>query len=316
MTSAANERPGRTRGVRAVALVALASLSCTTVRVPASGIPPSVTIRGDVAEPQVELWIESGEEVSPQEAAGAAADARAALQQALAGRNLGAGEQLLVVRAQGVSRTRSRRADQRAAVAGIVVGAVAVVAIVVVVLVATQGKGGGGGRAPAARPAPAPGVRPAPAPGTVAVRPAPVPLPRAAPPPAAPAVRPSGAPGHGGVPMGFGADVQIVVPTPNGLPPPAVWSDSVVTAPPPSREPAVTEVVLPPPPPLEVGRRGFFDEDSMRLELTLVDRATGAPLWVKTVEEEIDPRDAGAVRALLDGALDAPGGWEPARPSP
>jgi hypothetical protein len=269
-----------------------------------------VKIRGDVAEPQVELWIESGKNVSPEEAARAAADARTALEQALASRNLGEGGQLLVVRAQGVSRTRSRRADQSAAVAGIVVGAVAVVAIVVV-LVATQGKGGGGGRAPAAHPAPAPGVRPAPAPGTVAVRPAPVPPARAAPPPVAPAVRPSGGPGHGEVGIGFGADVQIVVPTPpNGPLPAAVWSDSVVTAPPPPppREPTLTEVVLPPPPPLEVGRRGFFDEDLTRLELTLVDRATGAPLWVKTVEREIDPRDAGAVRALLDGALDGPGG--------
>jgi hypothetical protein len=310
--------PSRRRGLRAVALVSAAALSCATVRVPASGIPPSVTVRGDVADPQVELWIESGEHVSPQEAAKAAADARAALEQALASRNLGAGEQLLVVRAQGVSRTRSHRTDQKAAVAGIVVGAVAVIAIVVVVLVASQGKGGGGGggKAPVGHPAPVPGARPAPPPGTVTVRPAPPP----APPPVAAVPRPAGGPGPSPVAIGVGVDVQVAVPAPpEGPPPAAVWGESVVTAPPPPRarpEAAVTEVVLPAPPPLEIGRRGFFDDDLTRLELTLVDRATGAPLWVKTVEKDVDPRDAKAVRALLDAALDAPGGWEPAPAAP
>jgi hypothetical protein len=111
--------------------------------------------------------------------------------------------------------------------------------------------------------------------------------------------------------------VQIPVGAPPNGPAPAGWSDSLVTAPPPppgADEAAITHVMLPPPPPLEVARRGFFARDSTRLELTLVDRATGTPLWVKTVEKEIDPRDAKAVRALLDGALDAPGGWEPAAP--
>ena len=110
---APNRRPSRR--LRAVALVALASLSCTTVRVPASAIPAAVPVRGDVAEPQVELWVESGGKVSPAEAERFAADARAALGAALASRRLAEGEQLLVVREQGVSRTGSRHADQDAA---------------------------------------------------------------------------------------------------------------------------------------------------------------------------------------------------------
>jgi hypothetical protein len=67
---------------------------------------------------------------------------------------------------------------------------------------------------------------------------------------------------------------------------------------------------------MDVSRRGFFDDDMTRLELTLVDRATGRPLWVKIVERKADPRDAEAVRKLLDDALDQPGGWEPAEPAP
>ena len=69
MTTAVNDRPARPTRFRAVALVAIASLSCTTVRVPATGLPSTVKIHGDAAEPQVELWVESGGDVSPEEAA-------------------------------------------------------------------------------------------------------------------------------------------------------------------------------------------------------------------------------------------------------
>src|SRR5512138_1766138 len=216
MTTASNDRPMRSTRFRAATLVALASLSCTTVRVPATGIPSTVKIRGDAAEPQVELWVESGEDVSPAEAARAAGEARAAIGQALASRNLGAGGQLLVVRAQGVSRTASRRTDQKAAVAGLVVGAVAIVAVAVVVLVASQGKGGGG-KVPALHAPPPAVARPAPAAGAVAVRPPPlvpavIPRPGTVPAPAAPVlVRPpaSGGHGHGGVSVLVGADVHV-----------------------------------------------------------------------------------------------------------
>jgi hypothetical protein len=325
MTSSPHLPPRRAIGLRAVAVVALFSLSCTTVRVPASGLDRSVKVAGDVAEPQVELWLESGKGVSPAEVAQASADARSALAQALATRRLSEGEQLLVVRAQGVSRTTSRRSDQTAAKVGIVVAAVAVVAVVVVALVASQGKGGGGVKAPAAHATPAGGVRPAPAVGGAAhAVPAVVPRPPrpVGTPIAGPPARPAPAPGrygHGGGSVAVGVDVQLVGPVPQNGPPPAVWADTVEVPPPPP-PPAlgaeVGEVALPPPLPLEVARRGFFAKDLTRLELTLVDRATGAPLWVKTVEKEIDPRDAGAVRALMDAALDTPGGWEPAAAAP
>ncbi len=311
----------RSTRFRAVAVLAVATLSCTTVRVPATGLPSTVRIRGDVAEPQVELWVESGADVSPQEVSSAVAEARAALAQALSSRNLGAGEQLLVVRAQGVSRTQSRRTDQKVAVAGLVVAAVAIVAVVVVVLVASQGKGGGG-NVPAVHAPPPAIARPPRAGGVVTVRPppaGPVALPRPGTVPGtAPAVpslpRPAAGSGHGAVSVLVGVDVQVPVtgPVPNGRPP-AEWSDTVVTGPPPPPAPErVTEVALAPPPPLDLERRGFFAGDSTRLELTLVDRATGSPLWVKTVEGDCDPRDAAKVRELLDRALDDQGGWEPA----
>ncbi len=320
MTTAVNDRPARPTRFRAVALAAIASLSCTTVRVPATGLPSTVKIHGDAAEPQVELWVESGGNVSPAEAGRAAAEARAALGQALASRNLGAGEQLLVVRAQGVSRTDSRRTDQKAAVAGLVVAAVAIVAVAVVVLVASQGKGGGGGKVPAIHAPPPVVPRPPPA-GVVAVRPPPlvpaaIPRPGTVPAPVAVRLpRPSGGSGQGGVSVLVGADIQVPItgPAPNG-PPAAVWSETVVTGPAPAADAAEpeTEVTLPPPPPLDVERRGFFAGDSTRLELTLVDRATARPLWVKIVEGSCDPRDAGKVRELLDRGLDDPAGWQPA----
>ena len=118
---------------------------------------------------------------------------------------------------------------------------------------------------------------------------------------------------HGAVALDVG--VQVGGPAP-AEPPPAVFAESLETttleAPPPPSEPAVAQVVLAPPAPLDLSRRGFFAKDTIRVELTLVDRATGMPLWVKTVERSIDPRDARAVRALVDAALDQPGGWEAA----
>jgi hypothetical protein len=98
-------------------------------------------------------------------------------------------------------------------------------------------------------------------------------------------------------------------PPPYAWLPPALAATDAVD----DREAAEAVVSLPPLPPLALDDRGFFDGDTLRLELTLVDRATGAPLWVKRVEKGVDPRDAKAVRALLDGALDDPKGWAPAR---
>jgi len=94
------------------------------------------------------------------------------------------------------------------------------------------------------------------------------------------------------------------------------WREAPLEAPPepPAEAPTAPEaphaVALAPPPPLPVGARGFFQGDSLLLELTLVDRQTGRPYWRKTLVREVDPRDARQVRAAVDEALGR-GGWVP-----
>jgi hypothetical protein len=280
-------------GLRLVTLLTLFTFGCATVRVPASTIPETVPVRGGVAEPQVELWLESGRTVSPAESAEASAQARAALDAALARVSAPEGDAILVVRAQGVARTSSRRADQRAAVAGLVVGAVIVVAAVVVVLVASHGKGGGSApRLASARPVPVPRVPPAP-----------VRVPRFVPRPA---------PARVSVDVSVGVDGRSTEGEPaqyDAAPEaPTYWSPE--DAAPPWTPPAeLASISLPPPPPLDLERRGFFEGDTLRLELVVVDRRGGAPLWSKTVDGEVDPRDPAAVERLLQGALADPRGW-------
>jgi len=41
----------------------------------------------------------------------------------------------------------------------------------------------------------------------------------------------------------------------------------------------------------------------------VVDRHTGAPRWTKVVHADVDPRDARAVKDLLDRSLAEPQGW-------
>jgi hypothetical protein len=318
---------GRTpRGLHAAALLTLLCFGCTTVRAPASAIAPTVPVRGGTAEPQLELWLESGRQVSPAESEQAAAEARAALRQAVADRQAIEGDAILVVRAQGVSRTRSRRSDQRAAVAGIAVGAVALVAIVVVAIVAGKGSGGGpklsgvprvaGGARPAARVVPAirpsvPARIPAIAPGAHArVVPAAVRRGHASPP---------------GMGVSVYADVQLPLPVEAADAPPPGWDDAHAPgadgtwgAP---ADAAAAEafalqqveelaaVTLWPPLPLDVEKRGFFAKDQLRLELILVDRHSGAVRSAKMVEDEADARDAASVRSVLDRALADPTGW-------
>jgi hypothetical protein len=321
MTPRPSDRRARTpAALRGIAVLALLTFGCTTVRAPASAIAPTVPVRSGVAEPQVELWLESAREVSPEESARAAAQARAALQQALADRQVTDGDTLLVVRAQGVSRTSSRRSEQRAAVAGIVVGAVALVAVVVVALVASKGSSGGkapklrgGGGGAGARPTAVPVV--------------PVVRPRASPAPIAPLppVRFASRPRSGAPEIRVGGDVAVelarIPELPSGGPPPG-WDDSV-GSPGASEDALDTEpraldreeiaaVTLPPPRPLDVERRAFFEKDHLRLELVVVDARSGAALWVKTVDEAADVRDASAVRKVLDRALGEPSGWTPA----
>ncbi len=144
---------------RRLALLCAALLSCTTVRTPVSTIEPDVALRNGRAEPQLELWVESNRPLTPAEAERFRGEARAALEQALAGRSQSDGDELVVIRAQGVARTGGHKGDQKAAVAGMVVGAVVIVAAVVVAIV-TSGKNGGGSHVPHGLPsASAPRVR-------------------------------------------------------------------------------------------------------------------------------------------------------------
>jgi len=147
----------RSLGLSRLALLSSALLACTTVRTSVSTMGEAVQIRDGRAEPQLELWVESSRPITRAEADRAQAEARAALEQALADRAEPEGDALLVVRAQGVSRTGGRRGDQAAATAGIAIGAVAIAAATVV---AALGGGGGhhspgfhpGGFGPPARP--------------------------------------------------------------------------------------------------------------------------------------------------------------------
>ncbi len=303
-------------GVRRVAILTLLTFGCATVRVPASTMAETVPVRGGVAEPQIELWLESGRPVSPAESAQATAQARAALGSALAGVSAPQGDAILVVRAQGVARTRSRRSDQRAAVAGMVVGAVVIVAAVVAVLVATKGQGGGGksGAAKAVAARPAPRAAPAPKTWVAPVRPARW--------PAAPLPRP--APGGRVVARWPGIHLNVFAgialpppgePAPEGSAsdqPAEVW-ESQVPAPAWAPSEELPEISLPPLEPLDVADRGFFDGDTLRLELVVVDRRDGRPLWTKVVDGKVDPRDAQAVQRLLDEAVADEHGWMPAR---
>ena len=292
-----------------VALTTLLSFGCTTVRAPVSGIGPTVPVHGSTAEPQVELWLESGGDLTPEESARAAADAREALRQALQGRKLGE-DDVLVVRAQAVSRTRSRRTNQHAAIAGIVVGAVVLVVLAVVV---SGGKGGpgrvagghagrvaGGGFRPGAVPRSGAGFHP----GFVPTRPVLQPI---APPRP---IAPPGAPG------GVNVDVQVVFgPEGDGSPAiepvavePVPWIDSPPPSPPPAAE-RISAVTLPAPSPLSPASRRFFDGDWLRLELVVVDARTGAVRWTKTVTDEVDVRDPRKVRGAIDDALATEDGW-------
>jgi hypothetical protein len=293
-----------------VALTTVLSFGCTTVRSPVSGIGPTVPVHGSTAEPQVELWLESGGDLRPEESARAAADAREALRQALQDRKLGE-DDVLVVRAQAVSRTRSRRTDQHAAIAGIVVGAVVLVVLAVVV---SGGKGGpgrvagghagrvAGGFRPGAVPRSGGGFHP----GAV---PAPPRVPWPPPPP-----RPIAPPR---VPGGVDVDVQVAVgPGGDGSPPvevvavePVQWTDSPPPSPPAPAAERISAVTLPAPSPLSPETRRFFDGDWLRLELVVVDARTGTVRWTKTVTDEVDVRDPRKVRRAIDDALAREDGW-------
>ncbi|BDG02488.1 hypothetical protein [Anaeromyxobacter oryzae] len=327
-----------------VALVAFVTFGCTTIRVPASSLgerlaPPA----GAIAEPQVELWLESAKPVDEAEAEEARQLVRSALGTALAGREispgaLGAADPLLLVRARAVARTASHRSDQRAATVALVVGIVVVVAAVIAIVVLSKSapkthppataRQGGTASAPAprvsvpaprpgvasgrvARPVPTPGFQPVPAPG---VRPVPGRPFGSVPPPPAYGV----APWHGPN-VWIGLDFVYVFPPPDyvvapeppypGAPPAEAWAEP---APVPSDADAWTdeaepepmvELAVPPPPELAVEDRGFFTGDETVLEVDLFDHRTGALLWTRVARDHVDPRDAREMTKLLDRAL-------------
>ncbi|MBK9516092.1 MAG: hypothetical protein IPO09_01840 [Anaeromyxobacter sp.] len=345
MTSHHHTSHLRPRGLAAIAVLTAFSFGCTTLRVPVSTVVDPVPLRDGAADPQLELWLESAEPVSPEEGARASAAAHAAFQRALEGRQVGDGSQVLVVRAQGVARTASHRRDQTAAVVGLVVGSVVVLVGLAVWLSKGGGGGGGHGGAPAltaARPR-SPGAAMAASHAVWAPRPLPTVLagglhPR--PPGLRPPTSGRHPGGHGSGHVAVGIDARVVVPVelePEPLDGPVVLSSQVFTeepgqaaapeaspgpaadAPPSgeaqglaaaSAEAAPLEAVwLAPLPPFDPSTRGFFDRDALLVELTLVDRVSGAPRRTKWVEARADPRDAKAVRALLDSALGEAEGW-------
>jgi len=340
-----------------------ALVSCTTVRTPVSTIAPTVDLRGAPA-PELELWVESNRDLSPAEAERYRADARRAIEAALAGRSQPDDGSLVLVREQGVTRTKGHRSDQTAATAGIVVGAVAVVAAATLVTLSVGGGRGGShagkGGSHLSHSAPAPGSRPvaAPAPRTIPVaRPTVIPAgavaarpaPWFGPPPRPPVVPARFPPPGGRAPVAAPSPRQawepspsiavdfdfyfpipldpepvppypyapFVPPPPPEFGPPLAWpvaADAVGThAARPAPEEGPSEIVLLPPAPYPVASRGFFDGDRLVLEAIVLDRATGEVLWTKRMSRDADPRDALAVKQVVDELL-AEDGWMPPAP--
>lgn len=83
-------------------------------------------------------------------------------------------------------------------------------------------------------------------------------------------------------PLGFGVFVGLDVAVPAGPPPPYAGL---------------------PPAEAWLASRGWFDGDEVELSAELVDPATGAVRWHRTLRGGVDPRDPGAVAALVDAAL-------------
>lgn len=302
-----------------IALFTLFAFGCATVRMPAGSPSEPADAPGALAPPVVELWLESSEDISPQVAAKADADARAALSSALAANRiaadaLGARDPVLFVRERAVGLTEERRSQQGWAKVGIVAGVVVVVAAVVALIV-TRGK---------AAPATAKGGSKPRATSPVAVKPRAVPVTPAVPPPPR-----YGRPYGGNIPISIGIAFWIpprplvLAPEPEedpwwapDAPPPLAPADELRGAPPPPDDvpgialelPSLAEVVNFP-----VQERGFFAGPRTALQVDLLDRATGRVLWSNAVGADEDPRDAQAVAKLVGEALAGQRWASPAR---
>jgi len=291
------------RGVRLVAVLTafVLAFACTTVRVPAARPDELADAPGTVAQPSLELWLESSDEVTQAESDAAARAAREALSQAvsqvrLSPNALGADGAVLFVRERAVALTPARERQQTWAKVGIVVGAVAVLVAAVAV-----GSHHGGSRV--AR------VTPRPPAGGSFVR------------PVARPIRPV-VPGYGGGPpvfigLNFYVPLQPMVlqPSPDEgpFPPdgPLVLATPAMQrqgeAPPAPPEDDLPPIELPPlaaPADIDVESRGFFDGPRIGLQVDLVDRSTGDVLWSRPVASTGNPCDAGDVRELFASALE------------
>jgi hypothetical protein len=314
--------------VKRISILTAFIFACATVRVPVAPLGEPSDAPGTIAPPLTELWLESSEEVPPDQARKAEAQARAALASALAGREVssdaaGASDAVLFVRERAVALTGARRSQQTWAKVGIVAGVVVVIAVAVFGLT----RGGDPASARAAKtPAPV-SVKPRAVPVAPTVRPLPsvgraVPLPRV----------------YSPSPVFVGFSVNFwVAPSPLVLapepeeeqwyapgPPPPLLADAaggdepraaLADAPPaPDSASEPDGEAGPPPPPMElpglleplgfrVEDRGFFAGPVTALQLDLVDRSTGRAVWSKAVKADADPLDAAAVAKVLDEAL-------------
>jgi hypothetical protein len=282
-----------------IALATLFFYGCAAVQVRGAAAPPEPEVAPAVAleRPLLDLWVEGAGSVSEPERERAVAEAEKALAAALEGRGFAPAAEadaVLTVRAQGLAQTEGRRSSRVAVMTGIFV----LVAAVVVVLAAASGKGGG--RVPAVggagKAAPAPVRGTAGGAGRVASAPprAGAPFPGGAT-PAPPrdgvsASRPARAGGF--VSGGLQIDVQLPAP------------------------------VEPVQPTFErrLAERGLFDGEEIEVILELWDLGSGELLFSRAVHGEVDPRNAGEVRALVDRALAgqpwAQPGTRPGPPSP
>ena len=131
-------RPGPI-ALRPLALATLLAFGCAAARPPAQASRPFPR-RVALAEPELELWMEGTRPIDPAESARALEESRAALAEALAGRDLDepAPEALLVVRSRALARTGERRAAQTLSWVAI---AVVVVALVVLAVVESKSSG-------------------------------------------------------------------------------------------------------------------------------------------------------------------------------
>jgi hypothetical protein len=339
--------------LRRIALLTLFAFGCATVRVPVSALSEPADAAGVIAPPITELWIESSEEVPAELSAKMDGQARAALDEALASREIradaaGATDAVLFVRERAVATTEARQSQQTWAKVGIVVGIVVVVVAVVVIAVS----GGKGSSSHSASGKSAPAVTKAPASVPVRPRALPVAPPRVSPPRVTPPrVAPARVIPYGPMPyvyrpvspffMGFYFDFWIPpqpavlapdpaveepwyapeppVPLASDAPPP--FDDTTLFSEPPPPEPDPIAAVALQLPPLadvvtfKVEDRGFFAGPQAAVQFDLLDRATGRLLWSKAVNADADPLDPKAMSKVLDEAFAGVSWARPIRPS-